>query len=162
VWRAHRSLRLRRIGGQFPSSALEVVPRHLGYLGFEVLEWQAILVVSRTVSQSTSVQLARRPQRLGCPVRGSDIFEVVPRDEFSEFRWTGLLDLPVPDALQPSAALLAAGPSSWRTRFPAHPVSVGCLPARQAPGECSVANHDGPGQTLRPRRGRLGGASSQV
>jgi hypothetical protein len=42
----------------------------------------------------------------GRVVRGSGIFEVVPSGEFSEFRWTELVELPVPDAMQPVAVLV--------------------------------------------------------
>jgi hypothetical protein len=51
----------------------------------------------------------------GKVVRGSGIFEVIPlRDpsglsdpsNLSEFRWTELVELPVPDAVQPSAVLV--------------------------------------------------------
>jgi carbon monoxide dehydrogenase subunit G len=42
----------------------------------------------------------------GRVVRGGGIFEVVPRGEVSEFRWTELVELPVPGALQPAAMLL--------------------------------------------------------
>jgi hypothetical protein len=42
----------------------------------------------------------------GRVVRGGGIFEVVPRGEVTEFRWTELVELPVPGALQPAAMLL--------------------------------------------------------
>jgi hypothetical protein len=42
----------------------------------------------------------------GRVVRGSGIFEVLPHGEFSEFRWTELVELPVPDAVQPGAVLV--------------------------------------------------------
>ena len=42
----------------------------------------------------------------GRVVRGSGIFEVLPQGEFSEFRWTELVELPVPAAVQPAAVLL--------------------------------------------------------
>lgn len=42
----------------------------------------------------------------GRVVRGSGIFEVLPRGEFSEFRWTELVELPVPDAVQAGAVLV--------------------------------------------------------
>jgi carbon monoxide dehydrogenase subunit G len=42
----------------------------------------------------------------GRVVRGSGVFEVLPRGEFSEFRWTELVEPPVPAALQSAAALV--------------------------------------------------------
>jgi carbon monoxide dehydrogenase subunit G len=42
----------------------------------------------------------------GRVVRGSGIFEVLRRGELSEFRWTELVELPVPAAAQPVAMLL--------------------------------------------------------
>lgn len=42
----------------------------------------------------------------GRVVRGSGIFEVLPHGEFSEFRWTEVVELPVPDAAQPGAVLI--------------------------------------------------------
>jgi hypothetical protein len=39
----------------------------------------------------------------GRVVRGSGVFEVVSLGEFSEFRWTELIDLPVPGAARPVA-----------------------------------------------------------
>jgi len=42
----------------------------------------------------------------GRVVRGGGIFEVLPRGDFSEFRWTELVELPVPTALLPAATLL--------------------------------------------------------
>jgi carbon monoxide dehydrogenase subunit G len=40
----------------------------------------------------------------GKVVRGSGIFEVIPHGELTEFRWTELVDLPLPAALQRGAA----------------------------------------------------------
>lgn len=45
-------------------------------------------------------------QHTGRVVRGGGIFEVLPRGEVTEFRWTELVELPVPGALQPAAMLL--------------------------------------------------------
>lgn len=42
----------------------------------------------------------------GRVVRGSGVFEVVPQGEFSEFRWTELIDLPVPEAVRPVATAI--------------------------------------------------------
>jgi hypothetical protein len=42
----------------------------------------------------------------GKVVRGSGIFEVLPFGDLSEFRWTELVELPVPDAVQPGAVLV--------------------------------------------------------
>jgi carbon monoxide dehydrogenase subunit G len=43
----------------------------------------------------------------GHVVRGDGIFEVVPAGDLSEFRWTELVDLPVPAAIRPAATMLA-------------------------------------------------------
>jgi hypothetical protein len=40
-------------------------------------------------------------------IRGGGVFEVVPAGDFSEFRWTELVDLPVPAAVRPAATWLA-------------------------------------------------------
>jgi carbon monoxide dehydrogenase subunit G len=40
----------------------------------------------------------------GKVVRGSGIFEVIPHGELTEFRWTELVDLPLPAALQRGTA----------------------------------------------------------
>jgi carbon monoxide dehydrogenase subunit G len=40
-------------------------------------------------------------------VRGHGVFEVVPRGEATEFRWTELVDLPGPAAVQPVLTALA-------------------------------------------------------
>lgn len=45
-------------------------------------------------------------QHTGRVVRGSGVFEVVPQGEFSEFRWTELIDLPVPEAVRPVATAI--------------------------------------------------------
>lgn len=42
----------------------------------------------------------------GRVVRGLGVFEVVPQGELSEFRWTELIDLPVPAAVRPAATWL--------------------------------------------------------
>jgi carbon monoxide dehydrogenase subunit G len=42
----------------------------------------------------------------GWVVRGSGVFEVLPRGELSEFRWTELVEPPVPAALQRGAVLV--------------------------------------------------------
>ncbi|HEX3491116.1 MAG TPA: SRPBCC family protein [Streptosporangiaceae bacterium] len=42
----------------------------------------------------------------GKVVRGRGVFEVVPQGELSEFRWTELIDLPVPAAVRPAATWL--------------------------------------------------------
>jgi carbon monoxide dehydrogenase subunit G len=42
----------------------------------------------------------------GRVVRGSGVFEVVPQGEFSEFRWTELIDLPVPEVVRPVATAI--------------------------------------------------------
>jgi len=39
-------------------------------------------------------------------VRGNSSFEVVPRGELSEFRWTEMLELPVPAPVRPAATVL--------------------------------------------------------
>jgi carbon monoxide dehydrogenase subunit G len=39
-------------------------------------------------------------------VRGNSSFEVVPRGQLSEFRWTEMLELPVPAAIRPAATAL--------------------------------------------------------
>ena len=39
----------------------------------------------------------------GRVVRGDGIFEVIPHGELTEFRWTELIDLPVPDSVRPAA-----------------------------------------------------------
>ena len=44
-------------------------------------------------------------QHTGKVVRGSGVFEVLPRGALSEFRWTELVELPVPAALAPAATL---------------------------------------------------------
>jgi carbon monoxide dehydrogenase subunit G len=44
----------------------------------------------------------------GKVVRGSGIFEVIPHGELTEFRWTELVDLPLPAALQRGTAEQAA------------------------------------------------------
>jgi carbon monoxide dehydrogenase subunit G len=44
----------------------------------------------------------------GKVVRGSGIFEVIPHGELTEFRWTELVELPLPAALQRGPALQAA------------------------------------------------------
>jgi carbon monoxide dehydrogenase subunit G len=43
----------------------------------------------------------------GRVVRGSGVFEVLPRGQLSEFRWTELVELPVPAAVAPAVALIA-------------------------------------------------------
>ena len=43
----------------------------------------------------------------GRVVRGGGIFEVVPAGDLSEFRWTELVELPVPPVIRPAAALVA-------------------------------------------------------
>jgi hypothetical protein len=40
----------------------------------------------------------------GKVVRGDGIFEVVPHGELTEFRWTELVELPLPGALQRGSA----------------------------------------------------------
>ncbi|MGH3398171.1 MAG: SRPBCC family protein, partial [Streptosporangiaceae bacterium] len=45
-------------------------------------------------------------QHTGRVVRGRGVFEVVPRGEVSEFRWTELIDLPVPASVQPAATVI--------------------------------------------------------
>jgi carbon monoxide dehydrogenase subunit G len=42
----------------------------------------------------------------GRVVRGGGIFEVVPAGDLSEFRWTELIDLPVPATVRPLALVL--------------------------------------------------------
>jgi hypothetical protein len=42
-------------------------------------------------------------EHTGKLVRGSGVFEVVPGADATEFRWTELIDLPVPAALRPAA-----------------------------------------------------------
>jgi carbon monoxide dehydrogenase subunit G len=43
----------------------------------------------------------------GKAVRGSGIFEVIPHGELTEFRWTEVVELPLPAALQRGPALQA-------------------------------------------------------
>jgi carbon monoxide dehydrogenase subunit G len=43
----------------------------------------------------------------GRVIRGGAMLEVVPAGDFSEFRWTELVDLPVPAAVRPAATLFA-------------------------------------------------------
>jgi carbon monoxide dehydrogenase subunit G len=43
----------------------------------------------------------------GRVVRGSGVFEVVPQGEYTEFRWTELIELPVPAAAQAAVVPLA-------------------------------------------------------
>jgi carbon monoxide dehydrogenase subunit G len=45
-------------------------------------------------------------QHTGQVVRGQGIFEVVPRGSDTEFRWTELVDLPVPSAVRPAATAI--------------------------------------------------------
>ncbi|HEU5416115.1 MAG TPA: SRPBCC family protein [Streptosporangiaceae bacterium] len=40
-------------------------------------------------------------------IRGGGSFEVVPAGDLTEFRWTELIDLPVPAAVRPAATVLA-------------------------------------------------------
>jgi carbon monoxide dehydrogenase subunit G len=48
-------------------------------------------------------------QHTGRIVRGSGIFEVVPAGQLTEFRWTELVELPLPAALQEGTAGRLAG-----------------------------------------------------
>jgi len=56
----------------------------------------------------------------GKVVRGSGIFEVIPHGELTEFRWTELVELPLPAALQRGPALRA---TQFLTRRAAGPLT---------------------------------------
>ncbi|MGA3152651.1 MAG: SRPBCC family protein [Streptosporangiaceae bacterium] len=70
-------------------------------VGAEVVAWSGIGPAGFTDSMViTEWEPPRRcvVRHTGKVVRGLGIFEVVPRGELSEFRWTELLELPVPGA----------------------------------------------------------------
>jgi carbon monoxide dehydrogenase subunit G len=48
-----------------------------------------------------------RVRHTGRVVRGDGLFEVIPRGELTEFCWTEFVELPLPEAAQPAAAVLA-------------------------------------------------------
>jgi len=77
--------------------------------GAEVAAWTGIGRVGFTDTMIiTEWDPPRRcvVQHTGKVVRGSGVFEVVPRGGVSEFRWTELVELPVPAALAPAATMI--------------------------------------------------------